>query len=250
MIWSACDGSRHIQPLAGKLYRLVESQEQVATLGYVDTLEEQALLEELLDGVKPAYPAGAVEDDFHYLLKSPFRYAPLKWGSRFGRIHEPSIFYGGGSVEVALAESAYYRFVFWSSMAAPPPKDRICTEHTLFSALYRTSRGLRLQEEPFVAYLPELTHPADYRQSQRLGTDMREAGVEAFEYPSARDPARGLCVGLFTLGAFPRKRPQEMSQWLCEVGGRGVAFKQVGSRAIISFLLDLFLVDDRLPLPA
>jgi hypothetical protein len=38
------------------LYRLVENQEQVATLGYVDTLEEQAVLEELLETSKPDYP--------------------------------------------------------------------------------------------------------------------------------------------------------------------------------------------------
>lgn len=42
-----CDGNHHIKRLTGTLYRLVECQEQVATLGYVDTLEEQAMLEEV-----------------------------------------------------------------------------------------------------------------------------------------------------------------------------------------------------------
>ncbi|MDU3955055.1 MAG: RES domain-containing protein, partial [Pseudomonas aeruginosa] len=46
-IWRQCKGERHIRPLQGRLVRLVESQEQVATLQLVDTLEEQALLEEL-----------------------------------------------------------------------------------------------------------------------------------------------------------------------------------------------------------
>jgi len=248
MIWAACEGQRHIGPLAGKLYRLVESQEQVATLGYVDTLEEQVLLEELLDGAKPAYPTRG--NDYHYLLKSPFRYPPLKWGSRFGGVHEPSIFYGGCGVETALAESAYYRFVFWFSMSGVPAKDRMCTEHTLFSANYKTSRGVQLQMDPFVQYQIELIDPVNYRQSQLLGTAMREAGVEAFEYASAREPTHGLCVGLFVPHAFACQRPADMSQWLCEVSAGEVAFKQVGSRVVTSFPLALFLVGSELPLPA
>ena len=58
-IWRQCKGERHIRPLQGRLVRLVESQEQVATLQLVDTLEEQALLEELLESSKPPVPADA-----------------------------------------------------------------------------------------------------------------------------------------------------------------------------------------------
>ena len=54
-IWEAAEGPRHICPVAGVLFRIVESQEQIATLGYVDTLAEQALLEQMLDDVKPPY---------------------------------------------------------------------------------------------------------------------------------------------------------------------------------------------------
>lgn len=77
-IWRQCKGERHIRPLQGRLVRLVESQEQVATLQLVDTLEEQALLEELLESGKPPVPADA--EPLHYLLKTPFRYPPLRWG--------------------------------------------------------------------------------------------------------------------------------------------------------------------------
>ena len=59
--------------------------------------------------------------DSHYLLATPFRYPPLPYGSRFGSRFEPSLFYGARSASTALAESAYYRFVFWSGMATPPP---------------------------------------------------------------------------------------------------------------------------------
>ena len=52
-IWQLCDGERQVRPLRGKLLRMVESQAQVATLHLVDTLAEQALLEELLEASKP-----------------------------------------------------------------------------------------------------------------------------------------------------------------------------------------------------
>ena len=82
-LWRECRGEQAIAPLRGKLVRLVESQEQVATLQLVDTLEEQALLEELIETSKPHLPPSS--ETLHYLLKTPFRYPPLRWGSRFGR---------------------------------------------------------------------------------------------------------------------------------------------------------------------
>src|SRR5690606_6678737 len=48
VFYYACTGAKHIRPIKGTLRRLVESQEEVATLEYVDTLEEQAVLEEML----------------------------------------------------------------------------------------------------------------------------------------------------------------------------------------------------------
>ncbi|WP_416397181.1 RES family NAD+ phosphorylase [Allohahella sp. A8] len=255
-IWESSQDTLQIRPLNGKLYRLVESQEQVATLGYVDTLEEQALLEEMLETAKPAHRldgGGAYAQQLaslHYLLLTPFRYPPLKWGSRFGRTHEPGMFYGGGGVEVTLAESAYYRFVFWFSMSAAPVKDSIRTSHTLFSALYRTGRGIQLQRPPFDEYMTVLTHPSNYSQTQTVGSQMREAGVEAFEYGSARDPSHGLCVALFTPAAFECRKPDTMQQWFCEVSASAVSFKQLAEREVIHFQLEDFLIDGALPRPA
>lgn len=248
MIWQDCQGESQIGPLAGELCRLVESQQQIATLSYVDTLEEQALLEAMLDDVKPAHvPGGSA---LHYLLATPFRYPPLPWGSRFGRVHEPSLLYGGGSPTTSLAESAYYRFVFWHTMLAPPPKPRIHTEHTLFAVRYKAARGVRLQAPPFDAYAQQLAHPSDYQAAQQLGSQMREAGVQAFEYQSARDPLRGHCIALFTPEALAQKRPQRAAQWLCELSADEVAFRQVGEPDILHYSLADFQVDGRLPLPA
>jgi hypothetical protein len=248
MIWEACQGEQHIQAIKGTAWRLVESQEQVATLSYVDTLEEQALLEEMLDQIKPSYLPSS--NRYHYLLKTPFRYPPLPWGSRFGRCHERGIFYAGCGLNACLADSAYYRLVFWHSIQAKPVKDRIHSEHTLFTVDYRSDRGVRLQDPPFDQYRSQLTDPCDYRLTQDLGSAMRLAGVEAFEYCSARDPEGGLCVGLFQASALAQRKPRESSQWLCELSAREVAFKPLLGTEIHRYSLSQFLVDGRLPRPA
>ncbi|TEA77162.1 RES family NAD+ phosphorylase [Allopusillimonas ginsengisoli] len=247
-IWQACNGPQHIGPLHGLLSRLVESQEQIATMGYVDTLEEQAVLEALLEGVKPPYPKHC--DGYHYLLKTPFRYPPLKWGSRFGRIHEPGIFYGGCSTDTTLAESAYYRFVFWNSMSAKPIKPAIHSQHTLFSVGYRTAKGIRLHNAPFDDHHSELTHPCSYHATQEVGTAMREAGVEAFEYSSARDTRQGRCVALFTPLALAQKTPRLITQWLCETRAQEVVFKQAGASTTITYGIGQFQVNGGLAAPA
>jgi len=248
MLWDDCDGPQHINPISGKLFRMVESQEQVATLGYVDTLEEQALLEDLLESTKPALPEESA--GYHYLLKTPFRYPPLPWGSRYGRRHEPAIFYGGSSIDTTLAESAYYRLLFWYSMDAAPVKQTMRSEHSLFSAQYQSPRGIKIQKPPCSEYETQLAHPQQYTQPQLLGSAMREAGVEAFEYRSARDPHKGICVGLFTPKALRHRRPQEMTHWLCEISATEVAFKQVGQTNVFQFVLETFLYQGKLPLPS
>jgi hypothetical protein len=248
MIWEDCKGVQQIRSASGTAYRLVESQEQIATLGYVDTLAEQALLEEMLESTKPAYPF--TTDGFHYLLKTPFRYPPLKWGSRFGRIHEPGIFYGGSNKQTTLAESAYYRLVFWYSIDAKPIKNKIRSEHTLFSVDYLSTQAIQLQSPPFNQYIKTLTHLQDYALTQQLGTAMRAECVEVFEYISARDPQRGICVGLFTPTAFIQKAPTEMTAWLCEVSANEVAFKQRDKAEVIRFSIEDFMVNGELPLPA
>ncbi|NJD08839.1 MAG: RES domain-containing protein [Methylococcaceae bacterium] len=246
-LWAACDGPATLRPLAGTLIRIVESQVQVATHRLVSTLEEQALLEDLLESVKPPFPAAA--QGLHYLLATPFRYPPLRHGSRFGRRHEPSLFYGSLSLSTVLAEAAYYRLVFWHGMAVPP-KSAITTQHTVFSVGYGGDRGIRLQHPPFETWQAALTHPADYSVSQALGTAMREAGVQAFEFVSARDSAGGLNVALFGPGALTGRRPESSQNWLAETWGEQVGFYCHEEARVHHFQLEAFKVDGRLPVPA
>ncbi len=233
--------------LAGRVQRLVESQEQVATNQLVGSLARQSVLEEMLEGTKPPLRHGA--ENLHYLLTAPFRYPPLKFGSRFGKRTEPGLFYGSRETSTLLAEAAYYRFVFWHGMVEPPP-GKLDTQHTLFSADYHTERGLKLQDSPFTDHVRVLIHPANHGPTQALGTSMREAGIQVFEYLSARDPQRSINVALFTPAALGGNRPVFQDAWLCELTAEHVRFHPVHSRDDHDFPLGIFRVNGKLPWPS
>ena len=245
--WSVCLAKVKPGPLGGTLRRLVESQEQVATNQLVGSLERQAVLEEMLDATKPPPRRGS--EYLHYLLATPFRYPPLAHGSRFGARTEPSLFYGSMTHATVLAEAAYYRFVFWHGMMLAPVKHYV-TQHTLFGAEYQTARGLKLQAPPFVSHRKALTDPGDYRQTQALGSALRAAGVEAFEFESARDAAGGINVALFTPAALAQPAPTFLEAWLCETSGEQVRFYARHGAGVHDFPVASFQVKGKLPQPA
>jgi hypothetical protein len=247
-LWAECRDGLAIGPLCGSLLRMVESQQHVATLSLVDDLAEQALLEDLIDGSKPPAPASA--DRLHYLLATPFRYPPLRHGSRFGRRFEPSLFYGASRIETLLAEAAYYRFVFWSGMTEPPPSGRLLTQHQVFSARWHTQAGVRLQDPSCAARRDTLRHPRDYGPTQALGSALRAAGVGGFEYPSARDPEAGVNIALLLPDALASRSPDMRESWLCETRPDLVRFSCPTRPSLHELPVALFAIDGELPRPA
>ena len=251
-IWHDCCQADASDPpfvaLRGRLLRLVESQEQVATNTLVRNAAEQAVLEQILERSKPALRSGT--EDAHYLLQAPFRYPPLAHGSRFGSRLEPSIFYGSREEHTLLAEGAFYRFWFFCGMRLPPPGP-LRTQHTVFAAGCRTTHGLRLQAPPFAAYEDLLRDPCRYTETQALGTAMRAAGVIAFEYRSARDSGGGLNIALLEPRALsPRRRILSREEWACETSAQRVVWFNPARQVIREFPLETFLVDGVLPVPA
>jgi len=247
-IWAACGCSTVFTPLNGILFRLVlvDRHLALATDRLISTLDEHAVLEELLEKSKPSLPTGT--SNLHYLLGTPFRYPPLFHGSRFGQRHEASLFYGSLSVETVLLESTYYRLVFWQGMTVPP-KDPIHAEHTLFSAYYACTYGIKLHQLPFNAWQADLTDRCSYAVTQTLGSAMRSAGVNAFEFTSARDPNNGLNVALFTPSAFVHSSPSMCQSWISETTAVGVGFYCRDDGSLHDFHLATFLVDSILPMP-
>lgn len=206
--------------LNGTLVRVVESQEQVATTHLVDnSLQAQQLLEEMLESNKPPVPP-YISTDLNNLLYTPFRYPPLPYGSRFGRKHEPGIFYGSHSDQTAYAEAACYRFKFWHDMVEKPVK-HLLSHHSIFSARYSSSKAIELNKDPFSDYSDLLTHPTDYNTTQKLGTSMREQGIEAFHFLSARHK-NGINVALLSAKTLKSAQPETIHSSLIETNGEYV----------------------------
>src|SRR5438105_2087849 len=156
-IWTRCAGDSEIRPLRLSPWRAVEAQHQVSTRKLVDSLDEQELLERLIDGAKPPDPT---QGKLHYLLATPFRYPPLRHGSRFATRQERSIWYGAETRETAFAEVAYYRMVFLEGSRAQ--LGAVTTQLTVFTVNARTARGIDLSRPPFAAHRATIASRVKY----------------------------------------------------------------------------------------
>lgn len=231
-----------------RAWRMVEAQHQISTRKLVDSAGEHEVLEALLERHKPPLPDEREFAGLHYLLATPFRYPPLRWGSRYGPVTERGIWYGATKVHAVLAEVAFYRLLLLEGTTASIP--RVSSEHTLFRVQVRAERGLDLGAPSFDAARAELVDPASYAATQRLGSEMRAHGVEAFVFPSARSD--GTNVGVLTPRAFVGKQPDpQMQTWHCTAGREQVWFQRrtATEPASVAFDADRFRLDGRLPHP-
>lgn len=239
---------KNIKPLSVEVFRVAESQQKVATNTLVDTLEEQRILEEMLDQVKPRVPKDC--ESFDYLIYTPFRYPPLKHGSRFGKKIHPSLFYGSKTIKTAFAELAYYRFVYYDGMVTVPKKQQKVTQHTSFNVEVSTLYGVELNEPPFNKYRNKISDPSSYSDSQKLGEAMREKKVEVFTYYSAR-AIDEVNVGIFNGKTIQSNAPNELKHWSCITRDNNVMIRSLDdSWSNISFERNQFLVNGVLPSPA
>jgi hypothetical protein len=248
-IWTLCAASCKPRRLALKAHRVVESQYVVSTRKLVDSDEEQQILEALVDRAKPPIPLGM--EHLHPLLFTPFRHPPLRWGSRFGTRSERGLWYGSAAVSTAFAEVAYYRIVFLEGTRAELAP--VTVELSAFTASVAGKRGLDLCRAPFAAFESRISSKTSYVDSQALGREMRGAGVDAFTFTSARDPARGKNVALFA-PCFASARPALPRAYVCTASRAtvDVARKDLvrKSREKYSFRREVFEVNGKLPLPS
>ncbi len=246
-IWMQCEGVSELRALRLVAWRVVESQHEVSTRKLVSSAAEQELLEELIDRVKPPVSVGS---RLHYLLFTPFRYPPLRHGSRFGTRQERGIWYGSEQQRTAFAEVAYYRLLFLEgTQAALEP---VSTALTSFTVRMRSARGIDLAAAPFASRTDEISSPVSYEASQPLGRAMRDAQVELFRCPSARDLFGGMNVGAFTPAVFHHATPQHFERWHCTATRGAVDFTRgdlTRRRDTHVFERAQFLVDGRLPWP-
>lgn len=224
------------QPFSGTIWRMAETQHQASVMKLVDTIEEQALLERLLEETKPALPRECA--GFDPLLSAPFRYgAPDPGGSRFRRAGRTlGVFYSAETVEAALADMVYCRLLFFAeSPDTPLPSAPV--EVIGFAAEIDTRHGLDLVEErSLCAGAPVPDHAQghgrasdDHASSQAFADAARDAGVEAIRYvpqydapgavagttscPVQRNPAGGVRIALLSPRAFAAGAPVERQRW-------------------------------------
>jgi hypothetical protein len=203
------------------IWRAVEAQHIVATMALVDTLDEQHALERLLDATKPPPPEGATR--LHYLLFTPFRYAPPPGGSRFRGPADPGVFYGADEVRTACAELGYWR---WRHLLDSPALTSMpARPQTVFRARLATGT-VDLRRPPFARDRANWTDPSDYAACQRFGVVARQARVGAIRYESVRDPRHGGCCAVLASSAFARPVPAERQTWMLSVARDRVVWQR------------------------
>lgn len=250
--WMPCAERSDLQPLALTAHRAVESQSESATRKLVDSHSEHELLEAMLEASKPAVPQAA--RGLNYLLSTPFRYPPLRYGSRFGRRHEQGIWYGSLAVSTVLAEIAYYRLVFLSDSEAFDDSARVITRLTAFRVDVSTEHGVDLTGGRYRDGQASLRSKDTYTATQALGTQLRELGASAFQYASARAPDAGMNVGVFEPSAFASAPHPDTTDYECFATHARVEFhdkrlvSRLGRRPLL-FRREQFEVNGRLPHP-
>lgn len=180
----------------------------------VDSVAEQAVLERLVESSKPPVPREVARFGLHWLLFTPFRYAPPPGGSRFRGPNDPGVFYGAEHARTACAEVGYWRWRHLRdtpSIAAMPPRPQ-----TVFKVPV-TGSAIDLRAEPFARDRSLWTHRSDYGPCQDLGRTVRAAGVQWLRYESVRDSRRGGCGAVFDAAAFASRVPTEQQGWILTV---------------------------------
>ena len=180
------------------IFRLVESQEQVATNLLVRTLAEQALLEDLIEASKPP-PGRDRHSACTTCLLRRFVIRRCRGAHASAAASSRACSMRARGHETRCSPKRLLPLRFWSGMATPPsvPLD---TRHTLFSVddPGQSRGGCSCRIRPSTNSPTTLHDRRRYDATQALGSAMREAGIDAFEYVSARDPLQGVNVALFT----------------------------------------------------
>ena len=237
---------RALAKLDGVVLRLVEQQGAPATRRTTDSLDEQAWLEDFLEASKPELPSAEECAVRHRLLLTTFRYRK-RHGSRFATRWERGMFYGSRSRFGCLLEGAYYELVFQNGPERPFPRSSAMRK-VLFHVEVHTSRGLKLQNHGGKALQTRLRDPIDSSFCQGIGRQMREAGIEAFEYHSARSVEDVIQLGAISCCVFTGT-PFDQVDVQLEANELEVSIRCLDDNTVHHFRREQFEVNGELPQP-
>lgn len=244
----------HIKSTQFNAWRIVEDQSRSTTRKYVDSANEHEILEDLLDKSKPKikfYNDEIYFKNLHYLLSTPFRYPPLKWGSRFGQKIERGLLYASENLTTAMSEIAFYKLAFLRATEGNIKSNTI--SYTAFNINISSNKYIDLCNKPFSKYTEQISSKTNYQDSQLLGTNMRHHQIESFRYKSARAPKCGYNFGIFTPKSLQDNQNLENTfKFLrCYYTKEIVefSFKQQALIPTSVFPINLFLINGLMPLP-
>ena len=212
--WTTRAVASETRQVALDLWRAVEAQHVASTMALVDTVAEQAVLERLVESSKPPVPREVARLNLHWLLFTPFRYAPPPGGSRFRGPNDAGVFYGADQPRTACAEVGYWRWRHLRDtpgIAAMPPRPQTVFKAPVFGT------AIDLREPPFSSDRTQWTHRSDYGACQAMGRVAREANVQWLRYESVRDSRHGGCGAVFDAAAFASRVPTEQQGWILTV---------------------------------
>jgi len=244
-MWTRQELASEARAFAGAAWRAVESQSIVSTLKIVDTLDEQAILERELETSKPAFPAECA--GLHFLLATPFRYAPYPAGSRFRRAGQrQGCFYAAELPDTALIEHAFYRVLFFldSPMTALP---RNPLETSAFRVALQATRGINLTGLPLARDAGAWTHLTDYAACQDLADAARAAGIQTIHYRSVRDPSGRTNIAILSPQAFAAPEPEGVETWKVFLRPESVQLVREMPRLTLEVPLSAWRADPRIP---
>lgn len=232
------------KPYAGEVWRLVEAQHVVSTMKLVDTTAEQAVLEDILEETKPPVPEECAEMD--YLLSTPFRYRPYPHGSRFRRAgFTPGVFYASEYPETAVAETVFYRFLFYAESPETPFPDEP-SEYTAFSTSIAASAAVDLTAGALAEQSSLWTSLTDYTPCQNLAEAARSAEAELIRYQSVRDPEKRANLAVLSCRAFSHAKPLAKTTWHIRISSTGAQALRETPRLGLDFGTGAFCEDKRL----
>jgi hypothetical protein len=208
-------------------WRAVEAQHIASTRRLVDSNEEQAALEELLDAAKPKPHSATARLD--YLLATPFRYPPWGRGSRFRAPTDPGVFYAADERRTACAEVGYWRWRFVMDSSGLAKTGLGPVAHTLFQVRVAAT-GIDLRNKPLSRDAKKWTDPSDYGATQAFAAVVRRTAVTAIRYQSVRDPSQGGCVAVLEPQGFSHPQPVSYQTWFLTVTPSASAWQRDGER--------------------
>jgi len=110
------------------------------------------------------------------------------------------VFYAGGTLDTAIAETRYHRARFMAATAEPAQELDMRVHAVDLVADLHDIRGMTTRHSRY-------HHPTSYGESQELARDLRAAGADGIVYASVRHEG-GECVAVFRPCLLTSCRPE------------------------------------------